>query len=92
MATSEDLDRGKYGTLAQLEAAHTPLVAMFASRGDEYVVENLFQGYPDRRVPDQTLFDSTNVVVRDNFSDRRDLRSDRAERERARGRVLHGYQ
>ncbi len=68
--TSEDLDRGEYGTLAaQLEVGYTPFVAMLAPRGDEYVVENLFQGYIDRGVLDQALFDLTNVDVRGNSSD-----------------------
>jgi hypothetical protein len=68
--TSEDLNRGEYGTLAaQLEVGYTPFVVMLAPRGDEYVVENLFQGYVDQGVLDQALFDLTNVDVRGNSSD-----------------------
>ncbi len=68
--TSEDLDRGEYGTLAaQLEVGYTPFVAMLAPRGNEYVVENLFQGYVERGVLDQALFDLTSVDVRGNSSD-----------------------
>jgi len=67
--TSEDLGRGEYGTLAaQLEVGYTPFVVMLAPRGDEYVIENLFQGYVDRGVLDQALFDLTNVDVRGNSS------------------------
>ncbi len=67
--TSEDLDRGEYGTLAaQLQVGYTPFVAMLAPRGDEYVVENLFRGYVDRGILDQALLDLTNVDVRGNSS------------------------
>jgi hypothetical protein len=56
--TSEELDRGEYGTLAtQLDVGYTPFVAMLAPRGEGYVIENLFQGYVERGVLDQALFD-----------------------------------
>jgi hypothetical protein len=42
---------------------------MLAPRGDEYVVESLFQGYVGRGVLHQALFDRTNVGVRGNSSD-----------------------
>lgn len=68
--TSEDLDQGEYGTLAtQLEVGYTPFVAMLAPRGQGYVVENLFQGYVDRGVLDQALFDLTLADVGGNSSD-----------------------
>ena len=68
--TSEELDRGEYGTLAaQLGVGYTPFVVMLAPRGDRYVVENRFQGYVERGVLDQALFDLTNVDVRGNSSD-----------------------
>ncbi len=68
--TSEDLDRGEYGTLAaQLEVGYTPFVAMLAPRGNEYVVENLFQGYVERGVLDQALFDLTSSDAGGNSSD-----------------------
>lgn len=68
--SSEDLDRGEYGTLAaQLEVGYTPFVAMLAPRGDRYVVENLFQGYVDRGVLNQALFDLTRNDTGGNSSD-----------------------
>jgi hypothetical protein len=68
--TSENLDQGEYGTLAaQLEVGYTPFVAMLAPRGQGYVVENLFQGYVDRGVLDQALFDLTRADVGGNSSD-----------------------
>ncbi len=68
--TSEDLDQGEYGTLAaQLEVGYTPFVAMLAPRGQGYVVENLFQGYVDRGVLDQALFDLTRADVGGDSSD-----------------------
>jgi hypothetical protein len=68
--TSEDLDRGEYGTLAaQLGVGYTPFVVMLAPRGDQYVIENRFQGYVERGVLDQALFDLTNVDVRGDSSD-----------------------
>jgi hypothetical protein len=67
---SEDLGRGEYGTLAaQLEVGYTPFVAMLAPRGEGYVVENLYQGYVDRGVLDQALFDLTRSGVGGNSSD-----------------------
>jgi Lamin Tail Domain len=68
--SSEDLGRGEYGTLAaQLEVGYTPFVAMLAPRGDTYIIENLFQGYVDRGVLDQALFDLTRSDVGGNSSD-----------------------
>jgi len=68
--SSEDLDRGEYGTLAvQLEVGYTPFVAMLAPRGDRYVIENLFQGYVDRGVLNQALFDLTRNDTGGNSSD-----------------------
>ena len=68
--TSEDLGRGEYGTLAaQLRVGYTPFVAMLAPRGDQYVVENLFQGYVERGVLDQALSDLTKVDVGGDTSD-----------------------
>ena len=56
--TSEELDRGEYGTLGtQLNAGYSPFVAMLAPRGEGYIVENLFQGYVERGVLEQALFD-----------------------------------
>ncbi len=77
--TSEELERGQYGTLAaQLDVGFTPYIAMMAPRGDEYVIENLFQGYVDEGVLDQALFDLTNVDVQGNSSDT-NLELDRVE-------------
>ena len=68
--SSEDLDRGEYGTLAvQLEVGYTPFVAMLAPRGDRYVIENLFQGYVERGVLNQALFDLTRNDTGGNSSD-----------------------
>ncbi|MDX6380740.1 MAG: hypothetical protein QOI57_1764 [Rubrobacteraceae bacterium] len=68
--SSEELGRGEYGTLAtQLEVGYTPFVAMLAPRGDRYIIENLFQGYIDRGVLDQALFDLTRSDVGGKSSD-----------------------
>lgn len=68
--TSEDLGKGEYGTLAaQMKVGYTPFVAMLAPRGQGYVVENLFQGYVDRGVLEQALFDLTRSDVGGNSSD-----------------------
>jgi hypothetical protein len=68
--TSEELDRGEYGTLAtQLDIGYTPFVAMLAPRGEGYVIENLFQGYVERGVLDQALFDLAASHVGGNSSD-----------------------
>jgi hypothetical protein len=68
--SSEDLDRGEYGTLAaQLEVGYTPFVAMLAPRGDRYLIENLFQGYVERGVLNQALFDLTRNDTGGNSSD-----------------------
>ena len=67
---SDELDRGQYGTLAaQLNVGFTPFVAMLAPRGDEYIIENLFQGYIDREVLDQALYDLSRADVRGDASD-----------------------
>ncbi len=68
--TSEDLSRGEYGTLAaQLEVGFTPFIAMLAPREEEYVIENLFQGYVEQGVLDQALFDLSRTDVGGNSSD-----------------------
>jgi hypothetical protein len=56
------LEQGEYGTLAaQLGVGITPFIATLAPRGDQYVIENLFQGYVPRPVVGQALFDLTAV-------------------------------
>ena len=68
--TSEDLDRGECGTLAaQLDVGFTPFIAMMAPREEEYVIENLFQGYVEQEVLDQALFDLARTDVGGNSSD-----------------------
>jgi hypothetical protein len=68
--TSEDLQAGEYGTLAaQLGVGYTPFVATLAPRGEEYIIENLYQGYVSERVLNQTLFDLSSVDVEGNTSD-----------------------
>ncbi len=68
--TSEDLDRGEYGTLAaQLEVGFSPFIVMLAPREEEYVIENLFQGYVEQGVLDQALFDLSRTDVGGNSSD-----------------------
>ena len=68
--TSEELDRGQYGTLAaQLDVGFTPFVAMMAPSGEQYAVTNLYQGYVERGVLDQALFDLASVEVASNTSD-----------------------
>ena len=77
--SSEELNQGEYGTLAaQLKVGYTPFIAMLAPRGEEYVVENLFQGYVERGVLDQALFDLASADVGGNSSDA-DLTLDRVE-------------
>ena len=64
------MDRGEYGTLAtQLNASYTPFVTMLAPRGKGYIVENLFQGYVERGVLEQALFDLVASDVGGNSSD-----------------------
>ena len=68
--TSEELGRGEYGTLAaQLEVGFSPFIAMLAPREEEYVIENLFQGYVEQGVLDQALFDLSRTDVGGNSSD-----------------------
>ncbi|CAN5638972.1 hypothetical protein BH24ACT20_BH24ACT20_14940 [soil metagenome] len=68
--TSEDLQAGEYGTLAaQLGVGYTPFVATLAPRGDEYIIENLFQGYVPQPVLNQSLFDLSSADVEGNTSD-----------------------
>jgi hypothetical protein len=68
--TSEDLQPGQYGTLAaQLGVGYTPFVATLAPREDEYIIENLFQGYVPQTVLNQALFDLSSADVEGNTSD-----------------------
>lgn len=68
--TSEELGRGEYGTLAgQLEVGFSPFIAMLAPREEEYVIENLFQGYVEQGVLDQALFDLSRTDAGGNSSD-----------------------
>ena len=68
--TSEELGRGEYGTLAaQLEVGFSPFIVMLAPREEEYVIENLFQGYVEQGVLDQALFDLSRTDVGGNLSD-----------------------
>jgi hypothetical protein len=68
--TSEELEQGQYGTLAaQLDVGFTPFVAMLAPTGEQYMITNLYQGYVERGVLDQALFDLTSVEVASNTSD-----------------------
>ena len=64
------MDRGEYGILAtQLEVGYTPFVAMLEPRGERYVIDNLFQGYVERGVSNQALFDLTRNDTGVNSSD-----------------------
>ena len=68
--TSEELEQGQYGTLAaQMDVGFTPFVAMLAPTGEQYMITNLYQGYVERGVLDQALFDLTSVEVASNTSD-----------------------
>ncbi len=68
--TSEELEQGQYGTLAaQMDVGFTPFVAMLAPSGEQYTITNLYQGYVERSVLDQALFDLTSVEVASNTSD-----------------------
>lgn len=67
---SAGLDQGQYGTLAaQLDVGFTPFVAMLAPSGEQYTITNLYQGYVERDVLDQALFDLSSVEVASNTSD-----------------------
>jgi hypothetical protein len=44
---------------------------MLAPRGEQYVIENLFQGYVEEGVLSQALFDLSNTDVQGNSSDSR---------------------
>ena len=67
---SAGLDQGQYGTLAaQLDVGFTPFVAMLAPSGEQYTITNLYQGYVERGVLDQALFDLSSVEVASNTSD-----------------------
>lgn len=64
--SSADLERGEYGSLAaQLEVGYTPFVALLAPHEEGYVVEHVFEGYVDRAVLDQELFELTNAYGED---------------------------
>ena len=68
--TSEELGQGEYGTLAaQMDVGFTPFVAMLAPEGEQYTITNLYQGYVERKVLNQALFDLTSVEVASNTSD-----------------------
>lgn len=61
--TGEDLGPGEYGSLAaQLNVGYTPFVAMLAPREEGYFVEDVFQGYVDRAVLDQALYELSTEV------------------------------
>ena len=65
-----DLQPEEYGTLAaQLGVGYTPFVATLAPREDQYVIENLFQGYLPQPVLNQALFDLSANDVEGNTSD-----------------------
>ena len=69
-AEGEELQAGEYGTLAaQLGVGYTPFVATLAPGDDEYVIENLYQGYLPQPVLNQALFDLSSIDVEGNTSD-----------------------
>jgi hypothetical protein len=69
-AEGEELQEGEYGTLAaQLGVGYTPFVAMLAPGGEEYIIENLYQGYLPQPVLNQSLFDLSSIDVEGNTSD-----------------------
>ncbi|MGB3633669.1 MAG: hypothetical protein WA982_06485 [Rubrobacteraceae bacterium] len=66
----EELQAGEYGTLAaQLGVGLTPFVATLAPQGDEYAIDNLYQGYLPQPVLNQSLFDLSSIDVEGNTSD-----------------------
>lgn len=66
----EELQDGEYGTLAaQLGVGYTPFVATLAPGGEEYVIDNLYQGYIPQPVLNQALFDLSSIDVEGNTSD-----------------------
>ena len=52
-----------------MNAGYSPFVAMLAPRSEGYIVENLFQGYVERGVLEQALFDLVASDVGGNSSD-----------------------
>ena len=69
-AEGEELQEGEYGTLAaQLGVGYTPFVAMLAPGDEEYIIENLYQGYVPQPVLNQALFDLSSIDVEGNTSD-----------------------
>ena len=69
-AEGEELQAGEYGTLAaQLGVGYTPFIATLAPGDDEYVIENLYQGYLPQPVLNQALFDLSSIDVEGNTSD-----------------------
>lgn len=69
-AEGEELQAGAYGTLAaQLGVGYTPFVATLAPGGEEYIIENLYQGYIPQPVLNQALFDLSSMDVEGNTSD-----------------------
>ncbi len=60
--TGEDLQRGEYGSLAtQLDVGYTPFVAMLEPLEEGYVIRDVFEGYVDRAVLDQALYELANT-------------------------------
>lgn len=66
----EELEAGEYGTLAaQLGVGYTPFVATLAPGEDEYIIENLYQGYTPQPVLNQALYDLSSIDVVGDTSD-----------------------
>lgn len=66
----EELQEGEYGTLAaQLGVGYTPFVATLVPGGEEYIIDNLYQGYVPQPVLNQALFELSSIDVESNTSD-----------------------
>ena len=66
----EELQPGEYGTLAaQLGVGYTPFVATLVPGDNEYIIDNLYQGYLPQPVLNQALFDLSSIDVEGNTSD-----------------------
>lgn len=69
-AEGGDLRPGEYGTLAaQLGVGYTPFFTTLAPRQNEYIIENLYQGYIPQPVMNQSLFELSTNDVEGNTSD-----------------------
>lgn len=69
-AQGEELQDGEYGTLAaQLGVGYTPFVATLVPGDQQYIIDNLYQGYLPQPVLNQALFELSSIDIEGNTSD-----------------------